>query len=352
MAYFVQLSAMFKASSVLPQLFALVNLQLLGGHTISQSAPTTSDSSVADDVTVDGVCIVPLDDVERIRLNFVSPLVALGLLVTVALMQAALQAALSKISRRGSENNDSSLNASTSRTTAWRVYGWLFVAAEPCGQLTVGAHQHQSSAGWAGGAAAGGARSLLEERNEPLINDAQPAHDREQQAASPVSKLSVWRAYQRSIVRLLLLSYSGLSVVALSCLHWQAVGEYGWRLSDYPTVVPGSSEWSALLPGVVLVLGVVCCAPMAVMLFLWQQHRSGHVADVKQKLQQRTVNATQLTAREQLLLQLTAMYGTQHWWMPAYVLVRRLLAAVLLVTVRQLSVWAWLTIAGIVQLVI
>ena len=43
------------------------------------------------------------------------------------------------------------------------------------------------------------------------------------------------------------------------------------------------------------------------------------------------------------MLQLTAMYRTQHWWMPAYVLVRRLLAAVLLVTVRSSSVWAWLT---------
>ena len=50
------------------------------------------------------------------------------------------------------------------------------------------------------------------------------------------------------------------------------------------------------------------------------------------------------------MLQLTAMYRTPHWWMPAYVLVRRLLAAVLLITIRSSSVWVWLTLAGFVQM--
>ena len=166
------------------------------------------------------------------------------------------------------------------------------------------------------------------------------------------SMRSVWRSYQRSLVRLLLLSYSGLSLVALSCLHWQAVGEYGWRLTDYPTVAHGSSEWRSLLPGVVLTLIVVCCAPIALLLFLWHQHRSSHIVEAKHKLQLLGADATQLTTREQLVLQLTAMYRVEHWWMPAYVLVRRLLAAVLLVMVMQSAVWAWLTVTGFVELVI
>ena len=59
---------------------------------------------------------------------------------------------------------------------------------------------------------------------------------REHAGKPPASMRSVWRSYQRSMVRFLLLSYSGLSLVALSCLHWQAVGEYAWRLTDYSTV--------------------------------------------------------------------------------------------------------------------
>ena len=193
------------------------------------------------------------------------------------------------------------------------------------------------------------AQSLTEERSEPLMADSELAQRRECEPVSGV--VSVWPSYQRSIVRLLLLSYSGLSLVTLSCLHWQAVGQYGWRLTDFPTVSPGSSEWRSLLPAVVVVMGVVCCAPVALLLFLWQQHRSGRIAEAKQ-LQLELGADAQLSTLEQLVLQLTAMYRTQQWWMPAYVLVRRLLAAVLLVTIRSSSVWVWLTVAGFVQLII
>ena len=345
-AYFVQLSAMFKASSVLPQLFALVNLQLLGGHTISQSAAaTTSDNTLTD--AVESVCIAPLDDVGRIHLSFLSPLIALGLLALLALIQIAVRAALNATTRQDVDDSDDDVGASSSGSIAWRVYRLLFVPAQPRALQTM-----LASAGWAGDEASGSSQLLVAERSEPLIVDAQPLRCDVQQAAPWRSSVSVWRLYQRSLVRLILLSYSGLSLLVLSCLHWQAVGEYGWRLTDYPTVSPGSSEWSALLPGVVLTLIVVCCAPLVLLLFLWHQHRNGHIDAVKRKLQLPSVDATQLTAREQMLLQLTAMYRVQHWWMPAYVLVRRLLAAVLLVTVRSSSVWVWLTIAGYTQLVV
>lgn len=197
-----------------------------------------------------------------------------------------------------------------------------------------------------------GARSMIAERSEPLMNATQLAQQNEQHQTPPPSMQSVWPLYQRSLVRLLLLSYSCLSLVGLSCLHWQAVGQYGWRLTDFPTVSPSSSEWHAVLPAVVVVLGVVFCAPAALLLFLWLQHQSGRIAEAKQLLHTQRGADVHLSAHEQLVLQLTAMYRTQHWWMPAYVLIRRLLVAVLLVTIRSSTVWVWLTVVGFIQLVL
>ena len=345
-AYFVQLSAMYKASDLLPQLFALVNFQLLGGYTASSQPSTAADAD--DGGSALAMCVMPLDDVDHIRLSFLSPVLAFSLLGAVAVVQVAVRAAIICWSGGDDDSDSGNVGGSSShccsRSAAWRVYEWLFVPAQP--------RTHPSSAEQG---AVSGPQSLIEERSEPLMADSQHSQSQQQQersAVKPPAARFVWRSYQRSMVRLVLLSYSGLSLVALSCLHWQAVSEYGYRLTDYTTVAHGSSEWSTLLPGVVLVLIVVCCAPVALLLFLWHQHRGGHIADAKRKLQELGADASELAVREQLVLQLTAMYRTQHWWMPAYVLVRRLLAAVLLVTVRQSSVWVWLTVTSFIQLVI
>ena len=328
----MQLSAIYKASDLLPQLVALVNFGLLGGHTIGESSAATESTASS---SID-MCVVPLDAVDRIGLSFVTPLIALALLALVAVIQMTARAALSRSTREPEGSHSSPINS-----TAWRVYNELFVPAEPRGQPVLAVEQ--------GSNGSVGPQPLMAERSEPLISDAQQA-----QHQAPPSSLnqSMWRSYQRSIVRLLLLSYSGLSLVALSCLHWQAVGEYGYRLTDFPTVSPGSIEWRTVFPAVLVVLVVVCSAPTAMLLFLGHQQRNGHIAEVKQKLQSLRVNSSELSTREQLLLQLTAMYRTQHWWMPAYVLMRRLLAAVLLVTVRSSSVWVWLTVVGHIQLVL
>ena len=341
-AYFVQLSAMFKASDLLPQLLALVNMDLLGGQAVGGSQSYDEDGGGALSLAI---CVVPLDDVGRVRMALLSPVVAWGLLGALAMLQLSARAALIAASRGDGDNdaNDSGSSPRCNHSTAWCVYGWLCAPAQPRTQLTA-AEEH---------GAGGGPQSLVEQRSEPLLVDAQPLQQPQQHRAAgrrTAATKSVVRSYQRSLVRLLLLSYSGLSLVALSCLHWQAVGEYGWRLTDYPTVSLGSREWSALLPALVLVLAGVCCAPLALLLFLARQYRSGHIAEAKQRLQLVAADTPEPSTREQLLLQLTAMYRTQHWWMPAYVLVRRLLAAVLLVTVRSVSVWLWLTVAGFLQL--
>ena len=135
-AYFVQLSAMYKASDLLPQLAALVNLQLLGGYTSSSQSSAGAGSDGDDDGgSAIAVCVAPLDDVERIRLSFLSPLLAFGLLSVICILQMGMRAALGA-NQRGNDDSDSdNANGSgsqcCSRSTAWSVYHWLFVPAQP-----------------------------------------------------------------------------------------------------------------------------------------------------------------------------------------------------------------------------
>ena len=96
-AYFVQLSAMFKASTILPQLFALVNLQLLGGHTTSSQPYVDADDDSSLAVRMSSMCIVPMDDVVRARIAFVSPAFAFALLLLVALVQITMRAIVSRV---------------------------------------------------------------------------------------------------------------------------------------------------------------------------------------------------------------------------------------------------------------
>ena len=285
-SYFVQLSAIYKASDLLPQLSALVNFQLLGGFTSSSQSAV---SAGANGGSVLAVCVAPLDDVGRVRMAFAAPVIAVGLLGVVAMLQAAMHVVLTASSRQDGRNGDgdaadhshSPVNHTQSWVTGWRVYGWLFVPVRLRTQRVVAAEHSESHVN----ATVSFERRLVEERNEPLIADERPLAQQQCPAHTSASRLAAWRSYQRSIVRLLLLSYSGLSLVALSCLHWQQVGEYGWRLTDFPTVSPGGNEWRTLLPGVVVMMAVVVSAPLAMLLFFWHQHCGGYIAEAKQKLQ-------------------------------------------------------------------
>ena len=125
------------------------------------------------------------------------------------------------------------------------------------------------------------------------------------------------------------------------------MGEFGYRLFSYPTLRPDSDSYRLLLPLMIVVLALVVCAvPLLLTLYLLVEHRKGHVEAVKGHYHSGAfaVAVQAEPGRQQLLLQLTAMYRASCWWMPPFVLARRLVLVTLLTFVRSSSVWSWLTL--------
>ena len=60
-------------------------------------------------------------------------------------------------------------------------------------------------------------------------------------------------------MRLIQLSYIGLSLVTLSFFHYQSVGEYGLRLVDYPSINPADDIYRLLLPYMIIFLVLFVC---------------------------------------------------------------------------------------------
>ena len=50
------------------------------------------------------------------------------------------------------------------------------------------------------------------------------------------------------------------------------------------------------------------------------------------------------TMKSVLLLQLTAMFHSHYWWMPSFILIRRLILTAVLVSINNATVWIWLTL--------
>ena len=324
--YFLQQSALFMASESMPQVLSLINLDLLGDH-ISRGYEITGavfDSSVG----FAGVCIVPLDDADRITMSLVSPLIAFGLLGTVLLLQLAVSSLLRRFPN----------------VSAFRMYRLLFVPSQP--KLLLPGEEPAVSVRQL-------STSLLREAPAPAFQEETLRRsplaylERLPSQATPLdlSTSSIWRGYQRSCIRLVQLSYTGLSVVTLSFFHLLSVGEFGWRLVDYPTISPNSEEYRAMLPFIASVLAIVVCGlPLALVIFLFIEHRRGSIEEAKTL--QRQSGSSMVSHKQALLLQLTAMFRPQYWWMASFVLVRRLLLVALLVSVRGSDVWTWLSMVN------
>jgi hypothetical protein len=332
-SYFLQQSAVFLAAEAMPQLFSIVNFSIVGEHS---SAGRTAGTAMG----FTSYCIAPLSDTGRIGLTLFSPVIAFGLLGVIALLDCAARSYL-RLRR---------IRPST------MVYSWLSVLTQPT--LSTVAEPQSPCAS----SSAPASESMLTTALLPI--PAGPDKERKSASASRalfsvepsqvVSSSSAfnWAAYQRSCIRLLQLSYTGLTVVCLSVFHVVQVGEFGWRLVDYPSLSPDSAAYHQLLPVIVLVLSLVVCGiPLAQSVFLFHQHRHGHIHFVKAYQRQHPDETGRghqagLGRKNALLLQLTAAYKRPYFWMSVVVHLRRLVLVALLDTVREGSVWAFVTLVN------
>ena len=348
-SYFVQQSVLFVAASSLPQLLSLVNMDLLGDH-VSRGSEAAGEGGLSG---YGGVCIVPLSDAGRIVLALVSPLIAFALLAVVAALDGAAWLAVEHTRAAGGG-------------TMRRLYRWLFVPSSPRLRTLVAGAGGVSSAAVAdtgtdtatgtGAVAAAVAGYGL---SQPLVADADHAgihsdaytHSDAASVSRPPLLPGGPRAhllcYQRSAVRLVQLSYTSLSVTALSFFELQSVGEWGARVVDYPSLSPSSGSYRLLLPVMCGVLGVVVCGlPVLLAAWLLACVRRGELQAAKRVQQLGSGGDVVQSARQHALLQLCGMFRPRYWWMASFLLVRRLLLVALLVSIRSSHVWTWLSLVN------
>ena len=372
---FLQLSALLLQSQSLPHLASLLNVAL--------------DNSVA------GVCIAPMDDAQRIGLQLASPLIAFAMLACLGLLQLGARASLRCLPPRSpwwyrldgyyrllfhvwtphdyAPGQRVQPEHSSSRSGSALQLDHALLSSETGSTAVDDGQAKPSDASGSSGAqlrlSAGAAvRSLRSTTASLSFSTSFPS--------SASSSSSSLLGYQRTGVRLLLLSYTGLCSLTLQCFHWQAVGDFGFRLLHFPTISPDSSAYRSLQPALIVALVlVVCCLPLALAVYLLVEHRLGAIAQVKRQQlrhslpmqQQQQSTGAQVDAhprvdvslalqlsrpRAALLLQLTAMYRAQCWWMGSFALVRRLLLVALLVSLRSPAVWIWLTLANYLLLLL
>ena len=304
-AYFAQLSLRFLASEATPQMLSLVNLSLdWDSRSFGSNSDISAELADQPDFYV-GVCIAPLSSLGKIEVRLLSPLVALLMLAVVGAVQAATSAA---IRMRPSQRS-------------WKVYHLLFVPHSAASDI-----QRRMAAA------------------EPAAQSSEAADRQadEQRGDAAVAQNSTFLLYQRTLVRVLQLSYSALSMLSLSFFRTQSVGEFGRRLAEYPELDPASAEYRRMVPAMIAVIVVVVCGlPLLLAAFLLRAHRQGELLRVKEMA--RTGQERRLSARQALLLQLCAMYRPHGSWHAVFILVRRLLLVLALVLVSDASVWIWLT---------
>ena len=313
-AYFVQQSALMLAALPIPQLFSLFNFNVLGDHNRYNAVPTNPQSgSMANATLADSssvTCIVPLSDTGKVGVALLSPLLFVAMLLLVAALQLLARSAIRRSSRWLSVTRP-----------GWPVLLYCRVFMAPPPRVVAAVHVDPRLLG-------------------PQGDNQQP---------SPVSNwLKVADTlpplqYQRTAVRLLLLSYTSLALTSLLFFRYQDVGVYGKRLVDYPQLDPASPEYRALLPFVVLVvLLVVVGLPLSMLLFLYRQRRMakrvGGAADVpvvEQPLQSAAIRS--------LEAQLRGVFPSEYWWMTPFILLRRLLTVLVLLLAARSSTWIWMT---------
>ena len=374
-ANFLQLAAVFLQSDSMPQLMSLINLSLLGDHhTRGQGSATdmgtgtsagTGSSDDQQSVGFAAVCVAPMDDAQRIALALASPAIAIAMVGVLATLQLALGRALTACQRRRREEErrrggggvDGEFPANANRVAyarAERVYRWLCVPSYPqtlprilpalFTPLTSPSTPREQE-------------ELADPQHKPsphLLSPSAMQDDPEGDGDQPAPAL--WLLYLRTMVRLLQLSYTGLTVLTLSFFHLQDVGQYGQRVVDYPALSPDSAEYGRLMPVMTVVLLVVVCgfpALMAVFLLVEHRRRAPHApnrvqdGEVDEFVAYLPLHVVPPTLFQQacaaVYVQLTVMFRPSCWWMAPFLLARRLALVALLTSVRSSRVWLLLS---------
>ena len=344
---FLQLSALFLASESLPALLSLVNLNLLADHITRGEQP-----SAAVEGAVSPMCIVPLDVQQRLLLTLVSPAVAFCLLDLLWLLQLAAHRCLIK-GCRSSEGEWGERHPYLQR-----AYLWLFEPSSSRVPLWLRRSPLRPAL-----VVTDGGLDAAHHRVQPLLprvddDGAGVEEDDEVEEVRP----SVWLLYLRSSVRLLLMSYTGLTVLTLSFFHLQHVGDFGYRVVDYPALAYDSPQYNALAPVMlILLVTVVGGFPVVLTAFLVAARCKPPIPALYQPLQEDGVVEAQSPANAAMqggqasllqqmsaavLVQLTLPFRPSCWWMAPFLLLRRLLLVSLLTWVRSSRVWSWLTLSS------
>ena len=377
--YFLQVSFMQQAGAGLPQFSGLFDLQLFGDSSHFQWTAAKSAFTF---------CLAPLSAWGKVAVRALTPLgYAVGLLLIFAvqaLMRRLLFAPSVSSDGVGMANDACDSRAVlTPRTPRYewsdKLYSLLFSTRDPMdaevqdgapaedgtsGEMraartdlasttTKGVHSSASTPSselqslhhWDALSRSSSARSGLSSPLLPSASDSfwegsesmmHPSDgvgtDRNVVVSPPrwhVCGVSVY-AFHRTFLRLILYSYSGLSLLTLSLLHCQPLGgQHGSRLHAYPQIDCSSQQYRQLLPlFIVLMVGLVVSVPLAMFCFLYRRR---------------------LHFQSQPEHHFFALYGTlygaykpAYWYWTVVVLVRRAVLVVLIVFVDtdDFATWA------------
>ena len=346
--YFMQQSALFLSFGSTFQLFSLVNFDLIGDSTRPIGGQEATAGQQLHHLTW---CVVPMGgDAQRLVGSLVSLPIAFLLLCCIAGMQGVARVALSQWDV-----------GSTPRT----IYAFVFLSA-PSPRPTITAapvdlpHElsmqgmvmeplHYTDEDEAEGEGQGEGDSD-DDSAEPspsalcLIKEALVTRFRR------VVLVPSWLAYQRTCVRLVLLSYTGLALLTIRFFHSRTVGGYGARPVDYPGLSTESSEYLLLFPVMTCCLVLVCLLPVLLAVYLLRKHRQGTIAELRSRPDLAVAAASGREAA--LILQLCCMFKGSYWWMAPFISVRRLLLVALFVFTPSTATWVWLTFANSLLLAI
>jgi phosphatidylglycerophosphate synthase len=158
---------------------------------------------------------------------------------------------------------------------------------------------------------------------------------------------AVNRRYRSSLLRLLVLSYNAVTEVSLAFFYTQNVGVYGRRLWNYPAIDPTSDDYKVLLPLVILCLvGVVAGGPIALAAYLVTLRSRGQIG-LQAEAESEGSDGAQSRAQTQAAGQLfVAMFKPRYWFMPAALVLRRLVLIVLWTSLPMESVFKALSLVN------